>query len=50
MANRSEQGNGVIMENNPNADKANDGRGIDHAEDAYGDAVVGLMFGCGGHF
>jgi hypothetical protein len=39
---------GVIMENNPNGDLTSDGRGIDHAEDAYGDAVVGLVFACGG--
>ena len=39
---------GVIMENNPNGDLATDGRGIDHAEDAYGDAIVGLVFACGG--
>jgi hypothetical protein len=39
---------GVIMENNPNGDLATDGRGIDHAEDAYGDAIVGLVLACGG--
>ena len=39
---------GVIMENNPVDGKTSDGHGIDHAEDVYGDAVVGLIFACGG--
>jgi hypothetical protein len=41
---------GVIMENNPNDRLMSDGRGIDHAEDVYGEAVVGLIFACGGGF
>jgi len=39
---------GVIMENNPVDGLTSDGRGIDHAEDVYGEAVVGLIFACGG--
>jgi hypothetical protein len=42
---------GVIAENNPNFSAkglASDGKGIDHAEDVYGPAVVGLILGCGG--
>ena len=39
---------GVIMENNPNAERSSDGRGIDHAEEVYGEAVVRLIFDCGG--
>jgi hypothetical protein len=42
---------GVIAENNPNMTAkglASDGTGIDHAEDAYGEAVVGLILQCGG--
>lgn len=39
---------GVIMESNPVAGLTSDGRGIDHAEDVYGAAVVGLIFACGG--
>jgi hypothetical protein len=39
---------GVIMENNPNAARATDGHGIDHAEDVYGATIVGLVLGCGG--
>jgi len=39
---------GVIMENNPVDGRTSDGRGIDHAEDVYGAAVVGLIFACGG--
>ena len=36
---------GVIMENNPNlADKATDGKGIDHAEEAY-EAKIGALIG-----
>ena len=43
------QGN-VIAENNPNMSDglASDGQGIDHAEDVYGDAIVGLILQCGG--
>ena len=40
---------GVIAENNPNmtVDKlAADGKGIDHAEDAYGDAIGALIGQC----
>jgi hypothetical protein len=40
---------GVIAENNPNmtADRlAADGKGIDHAEDAYGDAIGALIGQC----
>ena len=39
---------GVIMENNPNGDLASDGRGIDHAEDVYAAAIIGLVLSCGG--
>jgi hypothetical protein len=42
---------GVIAERNPNMDAkglSSDGKGIDHAENAYGDAIVGLIYGCGG--
>lgn len=42
---------GVIAENNPNMDAkglASNGTGIDHAENAYGDAVIGLILSCGG--
>jgi hypothetical protein len=39
---------GVIMESNPVDGLTSDGRGIDHAEDVYGEAVVGLIFACGG--
>jgi hypothetical protein len=46
---RQAQGSeGVIMENNPVDGLTSDGRGIDHAEDVYGEAVVGLIFACGG--
>lgn len=42
---------GVIAENNPNMTAkglASNGTGIDHAEDVYGAAVVGLILRCGG--
>ncbi len=42
---------GVIAENNPNMSAkglSSNGTGIDHAEDAYGGAIVGLIIGCGG--
>jgi len=42
---------GVIAENNPNMTAkglSSNGTGIDHAEEAYGGAVVGLILGCGG--
>jgi len=39
---------GVIMENNPNTDLVTDGRGIDHAEDVYVAAIIGLVLACGG--
>ncbi|HET7174018.1 MAG TPA: hypothetical protein VFI30_07065 [Nocardioidaceae bacterium] len=41
---------GVIAENNPNmsAGLGSNGKGIDHAEDAYGEALVGLILQCGG--
>jgi hypothetical protein len=42
---------GVIAENNPNMSAkglSSNGTGIDHAEDAYGGAIVGLIMGCGG--
>jgi hypothetical protein len=39
---------GVIMESNPVDGLTSDGRGIDHAEDVYGEAVVGLILACGG--
>lgn len=40
---------GVIAENNPNMDAkglASNGQGIDHAEDAYGDAIGALIEQC----
>lgn len=42
---------GVIAENNPNmtaSGLAADGHGIDHAEDAYGGELVGMILDCGG--
>ncbi|HEX6515723.1 MAG TPA: hypothetical protein VF049_09110 [Nocardioidaceae bacterium] len=42
---------GVIAENNPVLDTkglSSDGTGIDHAEVAYGDVIVGLILQCGG--
>lgn len=42
---------GVIAENNPNmtaSGLASDGHGIDHAEDAYGGQLVGMILACGG--
>ncbi|WP_156401690.1 hypothetical protein [Agromyces sp. Soil535] len=38
---------GVIAENNPNDWHAIDGKGIDHAFDAYGDAIFGSFAACG---
>lgn len=38
---------GVIMENNPNLDaKAADGKGIDHAEEAFDPIIGGLIGAC----
>lgn len=41
---------GVIAENNPNMSTGlgSNGKGIDHAEDAYGEALGGLIMQCGG--
>lgn len=44
---------GVIAAKNPNMQAkglAGDGKGIDHAEAVYGDAVVTAIFQCGGGF
>jgi hypothetical protein len=37
---------GVIAENNPNTALLSNGKGIDHAEDAYGDALNAAIGAC----
>jgi hypothetical protein len=38
---------GVLAENNPNGGLMANGRGIDHAEDTYGELLVASFLGCG---
>lgn len=38
---------GVIAEHNPNKGLMTDGKGIDHAFDAYGEAIFGSYAACG---